>query len=130
MVNNLRSYLGGPDIQEILNGTKPVFPKSQEMLVWHGKPGKDHLLLLGSTAVAPQTNRSSTFPMGGCGYTLKRAALQFFAKECLPIFSPNATNIREDVFVGGCLASNGIHTVDTRDDEGTWRYLAMNSEQQ
>jgi hypothetical protein len=127
MVNNLCCYLGGPDIQEILNGTKPVFPKSQEMLVWHGKPGEDRPLLLGSPA---PRSKSSTFPMGGCGYTLNRAALQFFVKECLPSFLPNATDSREDVFLGGCLASNGIHTVDTRDDEGGWRYLALNAQQQ
>jgi hypothetical protein len=71
-----------------------------------------------------------TYPGGGCGYTLSRAALQLFAKECLPNCLPNATNSREDMYAGGCFARLGIHTVDTRDDEGAWRYLPMNAEEQ
>lgn len=31
------------------------------------------------------------------------------------------------MLVGGCFAEHGIHTVDTRDDKGAWRYLAMSA---
>ena len=71
-----------------------------------------------------------TFPGGGCGYTFNRAALTMFAEDCLPNFLPNATNSREDMYVGGCFAARGIHTVDTRDETGAWRFLAMTAEEQ
>ena len=70
-----------------------------------------------------------TYPSGGCGYTLNRAALKLFVEECVPNFYPNAMNSREDFYVGGCFANFGIHTVDTRDEHGAWRYVSLNAEQ-
>ena len=40
-----------------------------------------------------------TFPAGGCGYTLNRAAVKLFAKVCLPNFLPNNQDSREDLFL-------------------------------
>ena len=67
LVNNLRSYLGGTEIDSILNGTRVVFSKKQEppgegtykaytdaMAVWKGDP-KDRPLLIGMVCDAPVT---------------------------------------------------------------------------
>ena len=69
-----------------------------------------------------------TFPGGGSGYTLNKQSLLLFVKECIPNFLPNATNSREDMYIGGCFHDYGIFTVDTRDENGAWLYMSQDAE--
>ena len=114
MANNLRAYLGGSDVQGFLDGTKVIFSKMQNppgtgaykmytdaMAVWKGKPGETRPLLIGmpqdrngDPTIKGKQIYFQTFPAGGSGYALNRAALDLFVEDCLPNFLPNATNSR------------------------------------
>jgi hypothetical protein len=48
--------------------------------------------------------------------------LELFGTEGLASFLVNATDSREDVFMGSFFAEHGIWTSDTRDEQGAWRY--------
>ena len=136
-----------------MNGTKPyVFSKAQVEVDPNGGryskalpkydpegrlPPKERPLLIGmphdrngDPKVKGAAIWLQTFPGGGCGYTLNRNALKLFVEKCIPDFLPEGRDSREDMLVGGCFAKYGIHTVDTRDEDLAWRYLALNAEEQ
>lgn len=152
IVQNLRSYLGGPEIEQILNGSKPyVFSRKQvfiddesdkfssrmtNALAKYEGPFRERPLLIGmphdrngDITIKGDAIYYQTYPGGGCGYTLNRNALRLFVEKCIPDFLPDRLDSREDMLVGGCFANYGIHTVDTRDDKGAWRYLALNAQE-
>lgn len=116
-VDNLRMYLEGEQIRQLLNGHLDVFSKLNEKAAqWKTK--RPRPILLGM----PMNYNMLTFPSGGCGYVLNRAALDLLARVVLEEFLPNATDPREDVFVGSALWEHGVCTADSRDEEGAFRF--------
>jgi hypothetical protein len=61
--------------------------------------------------------------LGGPGYTLNRAALDLFAKKGFETHLFDATDPREDVFMGSFFCDQGVYLVHTQDPQGAWRYL-------
>jgi hypothetical protein len=59
---------------------------------------------------------------------MNRAALDLFAKNGLETFLFDATDPREDVFMGSFFLSEGVYLVDTQDPQGAWRYLQAGAE--
>jgi hypothetical protein len=70
----------------------------------------------------------STFPIGGPGYVLNRPALDLWVTKGIPTWRPNATDAREDFFLGMFLEFYGIQTSDTRDLKGLERFRTNTAE--
>lgn len=116
-VDNLRIYLEGEQVQQLLNGHMDVFTKlNGNAKKWKTK--RPRPLLLGM----PMNLRNMTFPAGGCGYVLNRAALDWLGEVGLEEFLPDTTDSREDVFVGSALWGYGVTTSDSRDEKGAFRF--------
>ena len=60
----------------------------------------------------------STFPIGGPGYALNRAALELFVEKAIPKWRNESRDPREDFFTGMFFEFYGVQTSDTRDEEG------------
>jgi glycoprotein-N-acetylgalactosamine 3-beta-galactosyltransferase len=124
--DNLRAYLMSPSVQRyIKDGYIDIFAKKHLRMasLWvtsnSDAATKERPLLIGM----PMFHRGRTFPAGGAGYTLNRAALKVFGERGLDSYGANATDSREDVFMGRFFWEQGIYTIDTRDETGAWRYL-------
>ena len=76
----------------------------------------------------PVIRRTTVFPGGGPGYTLNRAALEVFGTKGMAEFLSDATDPREDLFIGSFFSSNGIFLSNTVDDHGGRRYLALDAD--
>jgi hypothetical protein len=68
-----------------------------------------------------------SFPGGGPGYTLNRAALERFGKVCYPNYWPRQKDSREDMIIAGCFADPNLgvppfYTINTMEEEGRIRY--------
>jgi hypothetical protein len=117
VVDNLRAYLAGEQVRDLLNGTLDAFTRSNAKAArWITE--RPRPLLLGM----PRLFRQMHFPIGGAGYVLNRAALNWLANVGLKAFLPNATDPREDVFVGSAFWEEGVTTADTRDKAGAFRF--------
>lgn len=70
------------------------------------------------------TNPMSIFPAGGPGYTLNRAALDFWGKHAMHSFCPGNIDAREDVFMGGFFGEqHGIYLSHDLDENFARRYV-------
>jgi len=118
-VDNLRAHLDGPEVSELENGYVDIIAlhlsKSLGTTTENLRPRP---LLFGS----PMHWKGCLFPSGGSGYTLNRAALDIFAEDGLPSFSPNTTDPREDLFIGSYFCSKGVFVSDSRDANNGTRY--------
>jgi len=123
--DNLRAYLMGEQVNNLLNGHLDEFSKANgKARRW--KTQRPRPLLLGFPVHFTDNSRQlNTYAAGGSGYTLNRAAVKSFYKLVTdePI---NTTDSREDVFLGMYLAGWGITCSDTRDGSGAFRYLMNN----
>ena len=127
MVDNLRAYallLEEEQQQQQMNNSQTpwdIYVRQHwaEAQRWAGVNPRPLLLAVPNMA---HKRKQGTYPNGGPGYTLNRRALQLFGEEGLDSFLVNNTDPREDVFMGGFFASQGIWTSDTRDAQGGWRY--------
>lgn len=124
VVDNMRNYLQGQEIQNLLNGhidnfSKPHFNASQK---WKNmKKGQSRPLLLG----VPLMIRNEVFPQGGSGYTLNREALRLIGDEDGPLYTvlTEETDPREDLFIAALLSKVDTYISDTRDTKGAFRYI-------
>lgn len=133
VVDHLRSFVSGPQVQRLLDGTQPIgFHTKLEKKGWDFEQFPDRPLLLGQAV----PDRIFAFPGGGPGYTLNRAALERFGKVCYPEYLPHGTDPREDLMVASCfadphLASRGnpqFYTSNTMDEKGAIRYHLESAE--
>jgi len=114
-VENLQSFFDGPDVLRLEKGyldeisghpdyidkaskwTSSEYYKDVHGLsarpLWFGSPGR---------------HRKSVFPCGGPGYTMNRAALEFFGKVGLPSYLASNKDSREDLFMGSFFTQHGI----------------------
>ena len=124
-VDNIRAYLGGNQVQRLLEGYLDAFstrnPRSRIAAQLRPRP-----LLLGLSA---PFNLEFSFPLGGCGYILNRAALDLFAEHGLHKWYPNLVDPREDVLMGAFFWEHGVTTSDFRDDKGAFLCQAMTAAQ-
>jgi len=117
VVDNLRMYLVGEQVRQLSNGHLDVFtkrnPNATQWKTKHPRP-----LLLGM----PMNLKMFIFPAGGNGYVLNRAALDWLGEVALEEYLPNATDSREDVFIGSAFWAHGVCTADSRDNKGAFRF--------
>jgi hypothetical protein len=88
------------------------------------KTGEERPLIFG----VPFLFQKCAIPCGGPGYTLNRAALDLFAKNGSATHLFDATDSREDVFMGSFFCNEGVYLVHTQDPQGAWRYLDSGAE--
>ena len=120
VMDNLRAYLDGPEVLRLEGGyiDKISGGFSNDGRVKEWASARPRPLIFG----CPMAHKRMPVLAGGPGYTLNRAALSIFNKQCLDQFFPNARDSREDVFVGSALAGEGIFVSDTKDDKNGGRY--------
>jgi hypothetical protein len=140
-MNNLRAYLDGPEVMRLENGyidkissafqNSTTFNKNfTEFIIgfrdftelnaviekWSST--RPRPLLLGG----PYSHKGMPMVSGGPGYTLNREALRVFVESSLDHFLPNNRDSREDLYLGGALAEQGIFISDTKDVNNGDRY--------
>ena len=132
VVDNLRAYLSGPDVAALLNGTKKFawHETMEDKEGWNFEKFPNRPLLL-AQASHTRSGSYNTFPGGGTGYTVNRAALKMLGEDVLPSCRVGLQNSQEDMNIGYCLikmleklygSSARIVTADTRDNTGAFRY--------
>jgi hypothetical protein len=124
VVENLRAYLDGPEVDRLKHGYVDAISKRYDQSkTWTArnpsKTGEERPLVFG----VPLLHKSCPIPLGGPGYTLNRAALDLFAKKGFETHLFDATDPREDVFMGSFFCDQGVYLVHTQDPQGAWRYL-------
>eukprot|EP00934_Nitzschia_sp_Nitz4_P007586 Nitzschia sp. Nitz4//scaffold3_size479765//456684//459593//NITZ4_000191-RA/size479765-augustus-gene-1.631-mRNA-1//-1//CDS//3329551031//7576//frame0 len=113
IVENLRYYLESEEIKTAANGG--VFlPLGNETM--------QTPLLLGRR-FAYQGNMEEIFDSGGSGYTMNKAALKLLVTEGFPNYFPHAHTFSEDTMVARLFRKMGVLAYDTKDDEGSERYM-------
>lgn len=149
VVENLRSYLVGPQVLALLNGQLDIISRKNSQvnnnLTWDSFYDTNETilelfkewrtlnkniprpLLLGYPMDRNVAGKRyyHVYPIGGPGYTLNRSALKFLVEFIYFINDHNlmqVTDSREDVFIGGMLFKYGIYCADTRDENNAWRY--------
>ncbi|GFH50411.1 hypothetical protein CTEN210_06887 [Chaetoceros tenuissimus] len=130
VVDNMRSYLQGKEIELLLHGyidnfSKPYFEKTKK---WTNmKNGQKRPLLLG----IPLVKGKDVFPQGGGGYTLNREALRLIGKKDGPLHTMLADKVdsREDAFIAALLSAEDTYVSDTRDKKGAFRYIPYRPKQ-
>lgn len=124
VVDNMRNYLQGTDIKNLLDGyidnfSKPHFQATKK---WKNMTkGQSRPLLLG----IPLLKGNQVFPQGGSGYTLNREALRVIGDKNGPLYTVLTEEIdpREDIFIAALLSEVATYVSDTRDDTGAFRYI-------
>ena len=127
-VENLRSFFDGPDVLRLENGYLDEISRHPDFIdkasKWtsseyykdvHGLSARP--LLFGS----PGRHRN-IFPCGGPGYTMNRAALEFFGKVGLPSHLASYKDSREDIFMGDFFTQHGIIVSHVTDRFNGTRY--------
>ena len=124
-IDNFRAYLNSYEISRLENGHIDNITKAYESR----NESKDSIkkwkqlrpvpILLG----IPMMWKGFPFPSGGAGYAMNNAALKLLVEDGIPTFLPNATDSREDVFVGSIFAGMGIFVADTFDVKGGARFF-------
>ena len=126
VMENLRAFLDGPQVLALENGhldaiaRSPQYIKnSEKWLNASDDPADENYGILGRPLYfGVLCEFRVIFPCGGPGYTLNRAALEVFGRLELDSFMSNATDPREDLFVGSMFAKLGITTSHTFDGNG------------
>ena len=124
-VENLRSYLDGPEVARLENGYVDRFlaffqnPKCN----WGCEKGRPEEvrprpLFLGGPMIA----KSLVHPDGGGGYVLNRAALELFGTKSARYELINITDPREDVLMASFFRTRGVYLADTQHPDGGWRF--------
>jgi glycoprotein-N-acetylgalactosamine 3-beta-galactosyltransferase len=149
VVENLKSYLDSPQVMALLKGSLDIiaqknsrqnnnstwdnFHDSNATIAelfsqWKNLNQKmPRPLLLGypmDRAVGGK-RYYHVYPAGAPGYTINKSALKFLVELIYYTNDYNlmqATDPREDVFIGGLLHKYGINCADTRDEKNAWRY--------
>ena len=106
-------------LKDGVGGGWPIFD-DPEQCIWN-VTGYDHFTnvrFLGQ----------SVFPIGGPGYALNSAALELWVRRGIPRWRVNATDPREDFFLGMWFEFYGVHTSDTRDGSGLERFRTNTAE--
>lgn len=124
VMENLRDYLVSEQVLKLERGYRDIFAERAD------RQGKwrnvvERPLILGQ-AVLRNRWQYRSFPVGGPGYILNRAAVALFGREGYDTFLVNATDPKEDQIMGSFFYRRGIATADTRDDNGA-RYFAGNA---
>jgi len=117
-VDNLRAFVDGPQVMRLENGYVDGISKRFKRRLGVSSDARPRPLVFGT----PMKHRDTVFPAGGPGYMMNRAALDLLVKVGLPSFLPNATDSREDVFVGSFLCSQGVFPSDSTDAYDGQRY--------
>lgn len=118
-VENFRAYVDGPEIERLENGYIDKISKTYEVESRRWVTKRPRPLYLGT----PMMFQNYPRPAGGAGYAMNRAALDIFVNVSLPQFLPNATDSREDIFVGGAFCEQGLFLTDTQNAlDGGWRF--------
>jgi len=118
VVDNLRAYVGSEEVTRLEEGyidefTKRLGKKNSESDMLKPRP-----LIFG----VPMLKNGHPFPSGGPGYTVNRAGLKLLGEVGLPTFLPNATDSREDVFIGSFFSGQNVILTNTQDLSGAFRY--------
>ena len=122
IVDNLRLYLMGDQVKKLLNGhIDNVSRVQQNSKRWETERPRPLIL-----AYPQQYRIGKVFAAGGSGYTLNRAAVKMLVNFTSNGPHDNSTDSREDFFVSRILSSFGVHTSDTRDEDGAFRYVQDN----
>lgn len=128
-VDNFRAYLDSDEVIRLENGYLDAI-SNHEDFVHKAKNWTDirpRPLILGTPVYRRKrvngTVEKSTFPAGGSGYTLNRAALQLLQRNLLDDLFSNLFDSREDVLLGSMLSSVGVYVSVTFDDHHGGRYI-------
>jgi len=121
VIENLRSFLDGPDIIRQEDGYLDETSIKMKASKWDKEKGPRPLII--GLPMPHYKKGLNIFPRGGPGYTLNRAALEFFGKAGkMDSFLKDNIDSREDVFVGSFFQGNGIYLSHTLDRTGGLRY--------
>ena len=121
VIDNLRSFLDGPDVIRLEDGYLDEISIRMKASKWDKEKGPRPLII--GTPMTHFKKGLMIFAIGGPGYTLNRAALEFLGKAGkMDSFLKDNIDSREDVFVGGFFQGNGIYLSHTLDRTGGWRY--------
>jgi hypothetical protein len=128
VVENLRAFLAGPDVEVLLNGTKRIaWHADLEDEGWDFEKSPNRPLLLGQASFMRKGH--DIFPGGGSGYTLNREALRLFGKEILPSYHVPTISAMEDQLLGFSFSrSLQVCVADTTDKTGAFRYHMESAE--
>ena len=129
IVENLRAFLVGPDVEVLLNGTKRIaWHADLEGEGWDFEKNPKRPLLLGQASFMRIGN--DIFPGGGSGYTLNREALRILGKELLPSYFVPYIDAAEDQLIGRSFMRPPFHiyVADTTDNTGALRYHMESAE--
>ena len=135
-VDNLRSYLDSDEVIRLENGyldlvsSEPDFVDSAKK--WASV--RPRPLFLGLPVYRRQRSKypngtfdgtmvKTTYPAGGSGYTLNRAALQLLQRGVLDEMFTDFPDSREDVLLGRMFSSLGVYVSVTIDQHHGGRYL-------
>lgn len=117
-VDNLRAFLDGPIVARLKAGHVDELSQRHSVKIKRWTNAKERPLYFG----VPMLHGVVTFPAGGPGYTLNRAALDLFASRIWEWEAVNLTDSREDVFMGSVFFENRVILSNTQDEEGAFRY--------
>ena len=121
VVDNLRTYLDGPEIHAQEEGQLDVIARNKNRNIPKHKRTdtmRPRPLYLGT----PMMFNTLAFAAGGAGYTLNRAALKRFGDEELTTYQTKSRDSREDVFMGSALARQSVFISDSRDPHNAVRF--------
>ena len=124
VVENLRAFIAGPDVEVVLNRTKrKAWHKILEKGGWDLEKNPNRPLLLGQASFMRKGN--DIFPGGGSGYTLNREALRILGEELLPSYFVRCISAMGDQLIGRAFLIQPIHVyvADTITDT-IWKVLS------
>ena len=120
IVENLRAYVDGPEVEKLENGHIDRINKVQRgktVEEWAAENKTMPLVL-----ATPMVHKRCPSPAGGSGYVLNRAALDLFGSKVEDHLA-NSTDSREDLFMGGLFCTEKVFVSDTQHEtKGGWRF--------
>jgi glycoprotein-N-acetylgalactosamine 3-beta-galactosyltransferase len=119
-VENLRSYLAGPEVQRLMDGYIDSISarfKNETLATSKLRPRP----LLMST---PMMWRTKPVIAGGAGYLLNQASLQIWGKHGADYYETDLVDSKEDFLFGYFLANQGVYMSDTQDEFGGCRFCS------
>ena len=127
VVDNMKAFLNGEQINRLLNGHLDTFSKQQYQASKQWETKRPRPLLLGT----PLLHGKSVFPQGGGGYTLNREAVRLMVQEGGPLDTilNDSVDAREDVFIASMMAALGTYVSDTRDKTDAFQYICYEPRQ-